>query len=296
MAAPGVDYEQLWAAVDMSGDGWLPPNILIGSDIANGYDTRFLHSFGAVDLAPGDSVEFALAVVLGDNFHQDPNAFSSLFDPANPQAFHDALDFSDLSQNVLAALELYRSLDIVAGEALLLDTLYAVYSNAFDTLPAVIMAGNLAGDHTVQGVDPSSLLINGAHAPLSTTILPGYPGFSGEVLEITFDVRDFVAGYGVVWDTTSQTFTVSGQFDEGGSFRAEDEFTLIGHRSGDVNADGMVNVSDVVYLLGYVFSDLPAPDPLLLADVDCNESVNVSDGVYLIGYIFAGASEPCRRR
>jgi hypothetical protein len=278
----------------MTGEGWLPPNMAIGSNVADGYDTRFLHSFGTVDLAPGDSLEFAFAVVLGDDFHQNPNDFANLFDAANPQAFHDALDFSDLSDNVLAALGLYRSLFMVVGEALMLDTLYAIYAKSVDTVPVVIYAGNLAGDHTVAEVDLASLLINDALAPISASVLPAHPDFVGEALAITFDARDFVSSYGVVWDTSSQTFSVSGQFTGGGAFEATDEFVLIGHRSGDANADGLVNVSDVVYLLGYIFFDQEPPDPLLLGDPDCSETVSVSDAVYLVGYIFGGGPAPCQ--
>lgn len=62
---------------------------------------------------------------------------------------------------------------------------------------------------------------------------------------------------------------------------------------GDVDANGLVNISDVVYLIAYVFSGGPAPNPTSSGDVDCTGIVNVSDVVYLIAYIFSGGPAPC---
>ena len=61
---------------------------------------------------------------------------------------------------------------------------------------------------------------------------------------------------------------------------------------GDANGDGNVSVSDVVYIINYLFKGGPAPDPLLSSDVDCNGNVNVSDVIYLINYLFKGGPPP----
>jgi aminopeptidase YwaD len=62
---------------------------------------------------------------------------------------------------------------------------------------------------------------------------------------------------------------------------------------GDADGNDMVNISDAVYLVAYIFSGGPAPTPVLAGDVDCNMMVNISDAVYLIAYIFSGGLEPC---
>jgi hypothetical protein len=62
---------------------------------------------------------------------------------------------------------------------------------------------------------------------------------------------------------------------------------------GDADGNGMVNISDAVFLITYIFGSGPAPDPLLSGDADCNQIVNISDAVYLIAYIFGGGPEPC---
>jgi hypothetical protein len=62
---------------------------------------------------------------------------------------------------------------------------------------------------------------------------------------------------------------------------------------GDVDSDGIVNVSDVVFLLNYIFGGGPPPQVLAAADCDCSDTVNVADAVWLLSYIFAGGPKPC---
>jgi hypothetical protein len=62
---------------------------------------------------------------------------------------------------------------------------------------------------------------------------------------------------------------------------------------GEVNGNGIVNISDVVYLIAFIFSSGPAPIPYLAGDVNCNQLVNIADVVYMIAYIFSGGPEPC---
>jgi hypothetical protein len=127
-----IDYDQLFSAVDFSNQGWLPPLNAIGWCEGND-DTRFLLSFGALDLAPGDSTEFAFVVAMGDNFHRNPTDFYRLFDWNNPQAIYDSLDFSDLTTNILAARQLYRRLFVLipgdadrSGQVNVADAIYLI--------------------------------------------------------------------------------------------------------------------------------------------------------------------------
>ncbi|MCX6832720.1 MAG: dockerin type I repeat-containing protein [candidate division Zixibacteria bacterium] len=61
---------------------------------------------------------------------------------------------------------------------------------------------------------------------------------------------------------------------------------------GDANADGTTDISDVVYLIAYIFSGGSAPQPLLAADANHDGTVDISDVVYLIAYIFSGGPAP----
>jgi len=63
---------------------------------------------------------------------------------------------------------------------------------------------------------------------------------------------------------------------------------------GDANFSGNVDIDDVVYLIGYIFSSGPEPQPVLDAgDCNCSEFVDIDDVVYLVGYIFTGGPPPC---
>jgi serine protease AprX len=64
-------------------------------------------------------------------------------------------------------------------------------------------------------------------------------------------------------------------------------------KTGDVNRDGSPSVSDVVYLIDYLFKGGSAPYLPYRGDVNCDQTVSISDIVYLINYLFKNGPEPC---
>ncbi|HUV31360.1 MAG TPA: hypothetical protein VMY05_09760 [Acidobacteriota bacterium] len=100
------DYDLYFTAVDHSGDGWLPPPSE-AADLANGYDCRYLLSFGPFDIEPGQVLPVSFAWVGGENFHASPTAFADLFNPREPQTFYNTLDFSKLALNARWASWVY---------------------------------------------------------------------------------------------------------------------------------------------------------------------------------------------
>jgi len=62
--------------------------------------------------------------------------------------------------------------------------------------------------------------------------------------------------------------------------------------AGDANADGEINMADVVYLLNYLFANGPAPTPLPAGDANCDGIVDIADAVYLINYLFIDGPPP----
>jgi len=62
---------------------------------------------------------------------------------------------------------------------------------------------------------------------------------------------------------------------------------------GDANGDGTANVSDGVYIIGYIFVGGTAPDPLIAADVNCDSIVDVSDAIWIIRQTFCGGPIVC---
>jgi hypothetical protein len=67
-----------------------------------------------------------------------------------------------------------------------------------------------------------------------------------------------------------------------------------GIRFGDVNADGRIELGDVVYLINYLYKSGSAPLPWwFIGDTDCNKLVDLGDLVYLINYLYKSGAEPC---
>ncbi len=61
---------------------------------------------------------------------------------------------------------------------------------------------------------------------------------------------------------------------------------------GDANSDGITNVSDAIWIINYVFTDGPEPDPIQSGDANWDSEVNVSDAVYVINYVFNNGPVP----
>ena len=92
------DYDLMFTAKNHAPDGWMPPPP-DAPIFAEGFDTRYLLSFGPFDVSPGQRLPLSFAWVGGEDLHRDPSAFDRLFDPSNPDQFYSAIDFSQLAAN-----------------------------------------------------------------------------------------------------------------------------------------------------------------------------------------------------
>lgn len=61
---------------------------------------------------------------------------------------------------------------------------------------------------------------------------------------------------------------------------------------GDADCNGIITISDAVYLINYIFAGGPVPCTIQAGDADGNGIITISDAVYLINYIFAGGPAP----
>lgn len=91
------DYDQIYSAVDMSDQGWMPPHDSRAATFADGYDTRYLLSFGPFHLGQGQSLPVTVGYIAGEDFHNDPDNILNL--PGYPDQFYKNLDFTDLAVN-----------------------------------------------------------------------------------------------------------------------------------------------------------------------------------------------------
>ncbi len=92
------DYDQLFTAKDNTGAGWRarPAN---AEDIANGFDARYLLSFGPFFISPGEVLPVTFAWVLGEDLHVNPDDYSKYYGPYQPEIYYSKWDFSDLALN-----------------------------------------------------------------------------------------------------------------------------------------------------------------------------------------------------
>jgi len=116
------------------------------------------------------------------------------------------------------------------------------------------------------------------HAPIPVFLVPSDSG------EILLDIKPYTFG------TANVTMKVTSRTNP--SLSDSITFTLNALR-GDANRDGKVTVSDVVFLVNYLFKGGSAPLPFLAGDANCDTKVTVSDVVYLVNYLFKGGPKPC---
>jgi len=66
----------------------------------------------------------------------------------------------------------------------------------------------------------------------------------------------------------------------------------VGPIRGDVDGNSELNVSDLTYLVSFLFQGGPDPACSEEADVDGSDAINVADLTYLVGYLFQGGPDP----
>jgi len=63
--------------------------------------------------------------------------------------------------------------------------------------------------------------------------------------------------------------------------------------AGDANRNREITLSDVIFLVNYIFKGGLAPYPLLAGDSDCSNAITLADIIYLINYLFKSGPAPC---
>jgi hypothetical protein len=114
---------------------------------------------------------------------------------------------------------------------------------------------------------------------------PGLNNRLGFTIDTTF--IDSTAQLGRTYYYLASATDFSGNESE-----SSNEAMGVGYVTGDANADGQMDIADVVYLINYLFMDGPAPDPFEAGDANCDGKVDIADVVYLINYLFIGGPPP----
>ncbi|MBD3402910.1 hypothetical protein GF420_08435 [candidate division GN15 bacterium] len=103
------DYDQIYTADIPPNDSvWLTPPASLAQNFANGFDTRYLLSFGPFTIDPGQTLPVSFAYVGGENFHTDAaNGQDNLNNGYNPDLYYQNLNFNNVSSNARWASWVY---------------------------------------------------------------------------------------------------------------------------------------------------------------------------------------------
>jgi len=103
------DYDQIYTATIQPTDSvWLYPTQALAVDLSNGFDTRYLLSFGPFNIDPGQTLPLSFSYLAGEDFHTFTDNIDNLqVGSYNPQLYYDSLHFEDLAENARWASWIY---------------------------------------------------------------------------------------------------------------------------------------------------------------------------------------------
>ncbi len=142
MSHPGWDFDQIYTADSMP--GWAYPRYVQAVDFANGYDTRFLMSFGPFTIMPDSSVRILYTTFTGDSVIHVVDNLDNL--PDNPDQYLANLNFSHVLSNAEVAENLAESLIDPLNPAM---GLYALHND----LDSVVIEWDPWGFADVEGYE-----------------------------------------------------------------------------------------------------------------------------------------------
>lgn len=148
-------------------------------------------------------------------------------------------------------------------------------------------------DNAISGTwDAFAAILNSS---LSSLLWSTYLGGSNLEIANSLVVDNSYCAY-IAGNTLSTNFPLVNPYDPVAGANGDAFVTKICvplYTCGDADGNSLVSISDVVFLISYIFAGGPAPNPLAAGDADCSGIVNISDAVYLINYIFSGGAVPC---
>ena len=249
---------------------WLSGMVMKADSLGNqvwkkGFQVDYRHSTSLAGIDIGHLQFDSSIITVGTYWHYDSI-------PQNDNIFVAKLRDSTYTG------PLFRILDLP-------DTVYAADANTVGPVLVSVYLGDFTDGHTVYDIDTATVLINSVVMPEGFAILPSHPEFAGEVMQVSFSLREFILSYGWLFDTTTQVYTVTGQFTDETSFSVQRQFTYIGHTSGDLDLDGQLNIADLTLMVGYLFEGAALAEPAA-ADLDQDGTATVLDLTALVNILF----------
>jgi uncharacterized protein (TIGR02145 family) len=165
--------------------------------------------------------------------------------------------------------EYYNSLDTILFQGELISLIYGSQDYVYEFEAMVDCSLNIHGK--IQNTDGTSVSFSYSDSAYESSVARAY--IFGDSIDYTLYMDDDGDGM-----TDREIMPVSIIYD---------------FLCGDSNNDEIVNVSDAVWIINYVFVGGDPPDPIESGDCNCDATCNVSDAVWIINYVFVGGNEPC---
>jgi len=244
----------------VAGTGWL--------DSAPA-DRRLMATIGPVTFAPGDSQQVELR--FGARIGSDRLA-----------------SISDLRDALAALTPLAQPPATYIAD----NPLFAFQLDAVDPIFPTGYIGVFDEGYAASDVDLGTLEFDGL-ATSNVELLPTAPAYGGPAVKFQFSLDDYLAPLMPLVGNQMSVYAVTGQYLDGQPLTISGRVVIVGKQRGDLNADGLISISDVVALIDYIFAQGAAPEPLEVGDANCSGQVSVGDAICLISYIFASGPAPC---
>ena len=230
----------------------------------NPKDKRMMGTFGPITFNPGDSQYVLIKMAVGTGT--------------------DRLNSIEVVKEYLEYGQ--APLPIVMKANIDPEPVRQVMLNSIEPMDICVNLGYDENGNFGKEFDYSTLCVNSLCSFDSIHTATSAPGFTGNVTQLYIPVTDFLEHYGLLWDSASYPYTITGQYTDGEPFTFEGQVAMIGHRSGDFNLDYAIDISDLVAMVEFFFADGAAPDYVRAADMNGDAQVDIGDLVRLVEYMF----------
>ena len=242
------------------------------ADTLNPYPvTAFIYAH-----SDGDLISDSLKIYY--NVNGGPFSSTPLFATAHPDSFAGAIPAQAPGSTIRYYIKAADDSGKVATDPYIGEQW--AYSFNVNAAPSIVSADSFliragsAFEYAPTVNDPDDLNHTVTYSNLPVWLTETADTVSGTSPNTIFSI-DFDVTVADAFSSTSQTITVAS------------------YVCGDSDGNGIVTISDAVYLIVYIFSGGPAPNPLAAGDSDCNGLITISDAVHIIAYIFSGGPAPC---
>jgi Dockerin type I domain len=152
-----------------------------------------------------------------------------------------------------------------------------------DTLTYFLMGG--VGPFTEEVVFPAYTEVLYGTVEM-TFITDSLPAIQTEPVQFWLDSSFIPPGAEFIL-TNVNSFSIFPQF------KTDTILIINSHICGDANADQIVNISDAVWLVNYVFIGGDPPIPMISGDVNCDGKISLVDIIFIVNNVFRGGYDPC---